>query len=266
MDDLTHVRGIKSVTVSPKRCLTWAWAGLLPLSLAIGACGGNANVNTTGANGLQGNETANGSTAQCETDGASEICTLPPDGHAGHGAGPSDHADHAMDHAMDLGPADATYDLRFIDAMIIHHEGAIIMAEAALDHSQREEIRQLAEDIIAAQEVEIQQMQDWRQAWYPNAGPEPIMHHADMNHDMPMSEEMAAAMRMDVDLGTADDEFDRRFINAMIPHHEGAVVMAEDLRAKSTRPEMQTLADEILVAQQGEIDQMKGWRQAWYGQ
>jgi uncharacterized protein (DUF305 family) len=173
---------------------------------------------------------------------------------------------HGMAHTMDLGPADATYDLRFIDAMIVHHEGAITMAEAALANSEREEICQLAEAIVAAQTTEIAQMQEWRQTWYPNASSEPVMYHAEMNHDMPMSKDMAAAMRMDVDLGAADDEFDLRFINAMIPHHEGALAMAEDLKAKSSRPEMQTLATDIISAQQAEIDQMKAWRQSWYGQ
>jgi uncharacterized protein (DUF305 family) len=169
-------------------------------------------------------------------------------------------------HDMDLGPADATYDLRFIDAMIMHHEGAIVMAEAALENSERAEIRQLATEIIAEQEREIAQMQEWRQAWYPDAPAEPVMYHAGMGHDMPMTDEMAAAMRMDMDLGPADDEFDLRFINAMIPHHEGAVEMAEDLRENSDRPEMQALADDIISAQQAEIDQMATWRQDWYGQ
>ncbi|OKH48182.1 DUF305 domain-containing protein [Phormidium tenue NIES-30] len=169
-------------------------------------------------------------------------------------------------HGMDLGPADATYDLRFIDGMIPHHEGAVVMAEAALENSQRPEIRQLAEDIIAAQQVEIAQMRDWRAAWYPDAPAEPMMYHAEMNHDMAMSEEMISAMRMDMDLGGADDEFDLRFINAMIPHHEGAVAMAEDLKGKSDRPELLTLADEIITSQQAEIDQMEQWRQDWYGQ
>jgi len=71
-----------------------------------------------------------------------------------------------MMHDMDLGPADATYDLRFIDAMVKHHEGAIVMAEEALDKSERAEIRQLATEIIAEQKTEIAQMQEWRQAWY----------------------------------------------------------------------------------------------------
>ena len=225
--------------------LGMAVAGFLPLSGLLGACTSQPQDTTTGGDphGMMHGQ-----------DGMMH-------GHDGmmHGHG-------SMMHNMDLGPADATYDLRFIDAMIMHHEGAIVMAEAALANSEREEIRQLATEIIAEQDREIAQMQEWRQAWYPNAPAAPVMHHAGMGHDMPMSDEMAAAMRMDMDLGPADAEFDLRFINAMIPHHEGAVDMAEDLRAKSDRPEMQALADDIISAQQAEIDQMEAWRQSWYGQ
>lgn len=234
-------------------------ATLIPLSVLIYACG----------SGIPRGESLSESSSAvpCERDATGakgELCTMPPaDSHGGHGTAAG--ADHG-DHAMDLGPADATYDLRFIDAMVIHHQGAVIMAEAALEQSQRPEIRQLAEAIIAAQAQEIDQMQQWRKAWYPDASPEPVMYHAAMKHDMAMSEEMAAAMRMDMDLGGADDEFDLRFLDAMIPHHEGALVMAQEAQSKSTRPEMQTLAEAILTSQQAEIDQMQQWRKDWYDQ
>jgi uncharacterized protein (DUF305 family) len=174
------------------------------------------------------------------------------------------HGGHAMN--MDLGPADENFDLRFIDAMIVHHQGAVEMAQTALEQSERDEIKQLSEDIIAAQEQEIQQMQEWRQAWYPDAADEPMMYHAEMEHMMPMSEEMKSSMAMNVDLGAADEEFDLRFIEAMIPHHEGAVTMAEEALEKSDRPEIQQLAQAIIDSQQSEIDQMNRWQQSWYGQ
>jgi uncharacterized protein (DUF305 family) len=69
---------------------------------------------------------------------------------------------------------------------------------------------------------------------------------------------------MDMDLGAGDAEFDLRFINAMIPHHEGAVTMAQDALSKSKRPEIKKLAQSIITSQQKEIEQMKQWRQAWY--
>ncbi|TVQ58595.1 MAG: DUF305 domain-containing protein [Spirulina sp. DLM2.Bin59] len=172
--------------------------------------------------------------------------------------------DHGEGHAMDLGPADGKFDLRFIDAMIPHHEGAVVMAEAALENSQRPEIRALAEEIIAAQAVEIQQMRDWRAAWYPDADDRPMAYHADMGHMMPMTEAQIEAMMMTVDLGPADEEFDLRFINAMIPHHEGAIDMAKDALGKTERPEMVALAEAILTSQAEEVAQMEAWRQDWY--
>ncbi|GAB4217744.1 MAG: DUF305 domain-containing protein [Synechococcales cyanobacterium] len=181
--------------------------------------------------------------------------------------------DHSqMDHSgmgmmqMDLGPADAAFDLRFIDGMIPHHEGAVIMAQEALEKSQRSEIKQLAQGIIDAQEKEIQQMQEWRKAWYPDAPAEAQMWDPGMRQMMAMSPEMMASMRMDQSLGAADDQFDRRFIDAMIPHHEAALVMAKDALQKSQRPEIKTLAQAILDSQQAEIDQMTAWRKAWYNQ
>ena len=69
----------------------------------------------------------------------------------------------------DLGAADAQFDLRFINAMTAHHEGAITMAQDALSKSKRPEIKQLAQSIIKAQEAELTQMNQWRQTWYPKA-------------------------------------------------------------------------------------------------
>lgn len=58
------------------------------------------------------------------------------------------------------------FDKAFISEMIVHHEGAIAMAEAALVRAEHEEIKALATDIISAQSREIQQMKEWQKAWY----------------------------------------------------------------------------------------------------
>jgi uncharacterized protein (DUF305 family) len=165
---------------------------------------------------------------------------------------------------MDLGPADANYDLRFIDAMIMHHQGAVDMAKEAQEKSKRTEIKQLGTDIIKDQNQEIAQMKQWRTTWYPKAGDQPMAYDAKMGHMMAMSTQQQQAMMMSMDLGTTDAEFDLRFINAMIPHHEGAVVMAQDALQKSQHSEIKQLAQEIIKAQKGEIQQMEQWRKAWY--
>jgi uncharacterized protein (DUF305 family) len=172
----------------------------------------------------------------------------------------------AHDMSMDLGPADADYDMRFVDAMIPHHQGATEMAQEVLEKSQRPEMKKLAKDIIAAQNREIEQMKQWRKAWYPKADSKPMAWHAQMGHMMVMSPEQIQAMMMKGDLGAADAEFDLRFLNAMIPHHEGALIMAKDVLNKSKRPEMKQLAQDILSSQQKEIEQMHQWRKAWYKQ
>ena len=62
---------------------------------------------------------------------------------------------------------------------------------------------------------------------------------------------------------TNDPDVD--FLAMMIPHHEGAVVMANDAWQKSKRPEIQKLAQNIIGSQKNEIEQMQQWRKTWYG-
>jgi uncharacterized protein (DUF305 family) len=167
-----------------------------------------------------------------------------------------------MEHNMDLGTADADYDLRFIDAMIPHHEGAVVMAKEVLQKSKRPELKKLATSMIQAQTAEIAEMKQWRSAWYPKAPTTPMAWSPEMKHMMPMSDEQKQGM-MKIDLGAADAGFDLRFVKAMIPHHEGAVTMAQDLLQKSQRPELQKLGQAIVKSQTAEIQQMQQWQTAW---
>ncbi len=92
------------------------------------------------------------------------------------------------------------------------------------------------------------------------------MYDAASQSMMPMTASHQQSMAMQMDLGEADEEFDLRFMNAMIPHHEGAVAMAQEALEKSDRPEVKELAQSIIDSQQQEIDQMVQWRKDWYGQ
>lgn len=58
------------------------------------------------------------------------------------------------------------FDKTFMQEMIIHHQGAIEMAQAALQSAKHDEIKQMANDIIAAQTKEIDQMKGWQKQWY----------------------------------------------------------------------------------------------------
>src|SRR3989344_9452426 len=58
---------------------------------------------------------------------------------------------------------------------------------------------------------------------------------------------------------------DAHFIEQMIPHHEDAIAMAELALTKATRPEVKTLAQNIIDSQSKEIEQMKAWYKDWFG-
>ena len=167
------------------------------------------------------------------------------------------------------------FDLMFIDMMIPHHQGAIAMAEVALERAEHVDIRALAEDIIASQGAEIEQLRAWRDAWYPDA-PEMTMSQMmdmdGMDQIMDMDGMMGEVDMMAMEpaeeaaaLCGAPEPFDRAFIDAMIPHHQSAIAMAGAALQHAVHPEIAELAQAIVDAQQAEIDQMTEWRAEWYG-
>lgn len=147
---------------------------------------------------------------------------------------------------------DATsYDVMFIDSMIEHHQGAIAMAQQAEKESQRPQIKQMAQSIISDQQREIEQMQNWRKEWYPEVAPTGGMGMA--MGDMQVSSDTSKP-------------FDQRFITAMIAHHQGAIAMATEAQTKAEHVEIKQLAQNIVAAQQSEIQQMQSWSQQWFRQ
>ncbi len=58
------------------------------------------------------------------------------------------------------------FDQAFLSGMIMHHQGAVQMAQAALQNAKHQEIKDMAKAIITAQTSEISQMQQWQKSWY----------------------------------------------------------------------------------------------------
>ncbi len=134
-------------------------------------------------------------------------------------------------------------DINFAEMMIPHHEQAILMSELALSNSEDSEVRNLAQAILDAQSPEIEQMKSW-------PGVNPSLHSGHMMDGM-LSDSEIEALRQ-----AMGKTFDLLFLEGMIKHHEGAIVMAEDV-VDSENSEVSSLAGAIISAQESEIAQMR---------
>jgi uncharacterized protein (DUF305 family) len=169
---------------------------------------------------------------------------------------------NGMNHSemkSDPNAANAPFDLQFIDTMSQHHQGAIEMAEMALKKSDNDELKKFAQKIIDDQKKEIAQMKDWRDKWFAGKPPAKNMEMPGMSDSMKMMmgdwmKKMEAA---------SGKEFDVQFLDMMTPHHAGAVAMAKEALAKAEHPEIKTLANSIIKAQEAEIKQMAEWKAKW---
>lgn len=83
------------------------------------------------------------------------------------------------------------------------------------------------------------------------------MHHSTQASQKMMNDTMGAMHSMNTVKLTGVTDVD--FVTAMIPHHEGAIVMSESILPKLTDPQVRQLAENIIVAQKKEVAFMKSW-------
>ena len=150
---------------------------------------------------------------------------------------------------------DLPFDLQFIDQMIVHHQMAIMSSEHMISDSERPELRQLTENIQRSQSEQIEQMQEWRDEWYPDdAKQEPEMSN-DMMDDGMMEQMMGGSMQGMM----GGDIADAMFLRMMIPHHQDAIDMSEEALERAEHPELKELAQTIIDEQSAEIELMQGY-------
>ncbi len=136
-------------------------------------------------------------------------------------------------------------DHNFAALMRIHHQGAVDMANALLRSGSNEELKKMAQQIITDQQKEIAVFDSVLTA-KTNNGKDTAFFSRSMQdmHHMQLKDEAGS--------------IDRQFIQMMIPHHEGAIIMAKtylDNGAKDAT--LKKLAGNIIKAQQAEINTFK---------
>lgn len=171
---------------------------------------------------------------------------------AGDGSGMEGHDMGDGSPSQEAGAAAAganDADVMFAQMMIPHHEQALVMSRIVLDTEGVDPaVVDLATRIESAQEPEITTMEGFLAEW----GASTTGDHSGHEMDGMLSDEEIQALEA-ADAATVS----RLFLEGMIAHHEGAVDMAEAELADGKNPEALALAQEIIDAQEQEIQEMR---------
>lgn len=217
--------------------------GALVASIAVG-CGGYRQAPDTGA--ATGAEPADEPAEEPATE-----ADHPED--AGYVEG-----DTATDHV----PAD----VEFMRDMIVHHGQALEMSELVPERTDSEDMRLLARRIDETQQYEIGLMRDWleergleapdpQEPLGPHGG-----HAGDHAGDHTGMAGMASPEQMRALAEAEGEAFDRMFLELMIRHHEGALVMVDELNeheGAGQEPELFVLLSHVDADQRAEIARMR---------
>ena len=153
-------------------------------------------------------------------------------------------------------------DVTFATSMIPHHQQALEMVDLTDGRTLDPAVRQLADQIKAAQAPEIKTMSGWLSDWgkpVPSAGATGADSHDMGGMDMG-SQDMPGMMSADdmANLKNAPGtEFQNMWLRMMVRHHEGAVTMAKTELGDGKYEAAKKLAQSVIDGQQAEIDQMK---------
>lgn len=123
----------------------------------------------------------------------------------------------------------------FVVEMIPHHQEAVDTSKIIVANTNNEELRQLAQDIISAQEKEIKMMSEWVETDYEGK------FDAEYQDMMPDLESLS---------GTEQDD---AYLMGMIMHHKMAVIMAENVLRLLPSSKVADFAESVIEVQTEEI-------------
>jgi uncharacterized protein (DUF305 family) len=146
--------------------------------------------------------------------------------------------------------ASPPYDIHFMDRMGAHFREGMSMARQLINETQRPELRSLGFEMLKSQREGLAQMQQWRKEWYSRQSLTP-------------SRSIDQVRRKPIVDPTKPFEY--HLIEDIIQHDREAIAMAKEAQEKAERPEIKTLADEIIYAREDEITRMQDWKTRWYG-
>ena len=164
-----------------------------------------------------------------------------------------DHAAHASSTATTTTAQVAVHnahDVTFAQMMIPHHQQAVELSALVPDRSTNPAVVKLATTISGEQQPEIDAMKALLVQWEVDPGA--AGDHSGMPMDGMVDDATMAKLK-----SLKGAEFDTLWLQSMIGHHQGAIEMAGAEVAAGQNPDMISMAQNIVSAQQAEIDQMK---------
>ena len=136
----------------------------------------------------------------------------------------------------------------FATMMIAHHVGAVEMSELLLEKGKDPILKSFAEEVIAAQNTEIEQMKNFQNTREISTDYEKFQ--------QALNQSMVAMMDKNIKV---HDDIDKDYAQQMIPHHKSAVEMAEVYLKFGKQPELLKLSKSIVAEQNKEIAELEMW-------
>ena len=160
-------------------------------------------------------------------------------------------------------PPRSQADVEFMQGMIMHHAQAVEMTALIPSHTENKDLRSLGARISSSQSDEIKFMKRWLEArGEPVSMAMPGMPNMNRSgHSMALMPGMLTPEQMEALRKAKGAEFDRLFLTGMIQHHNGALIMVEDLfgtAGAGEDAELFNFATDVDTGQRAEIRIMQG--------
>jgi uncharacterized protein (DUF305 family) len=158
-------------------------------------------------------------------------------------------------------PPVSTADVQFMQGMIVHHEQAVEMTALIESRTENKDVRSLGARISHTQADEIRFMKRWLAARgqpVADAAHDMHKHHKNMSHELMPG--MLTAEQMEALRKAKGEEFDRLFLEGMIQHHDGALIMVKELHGTAGAgqdAELFNFATDVDSGQRAEIRVMQ---------
>lgn len=147
----------------------------------------------------------------------------------------------------------------FIECMLPHHQAAICMCENLLKYTNYQPLQQVAHKIIQKQQREMEQMQAIGKTTrvFSNL-PREIQSYTEKY--LEITKNMICQMKN----SPRGMYINLNFIEEMIPHHQGAICMCENLLLYRIDTRLKTVAESMIREQREGIKQLEQMRRNLY--